>query len=52
MPNILLVHCVQCYSKMNDHIHAIQYATEALLYNKMDSTTLICRAKAFENDKL
>jgi len=37
---------------MNDHIHAVQYATEALLYNKMDSTTLICRAKAFENDKL
>jgi hypothetical protein len=44
--------CVQCYSKVNDHIHAIQYATEALLYNKIDSTALICRAKAFENDKL
>ncbi len=44
--------CAQCYSKTNDHIRTIQFATEALQYNKTDTTALICRAKAFENDKL
>jgi hypothetical protein len=47
-----LVLCAQCYAKINDHVHAIQYATEALQYNRLDSSALICRAKAFENEKL
>jgi hypothetical protein len=47
-----LVTCALCYAKTNDHVHAIQYATEALQYNKMDSNALLCRAKAFENEKL
>ncbi len=37
---------------MNDHVRTIQYATEALQYNKIDTNALTCRAKAFENDKL
>jgi hypothetical protein len=44
--------CAQAYSKVNDNTRTVQYATEALQYNKTDTTALICRAKAFENDKL
>jgi phage gp46-like protein len=44
--------CAQAYSKKSDHVHAIQYATEALQYNKTDSNALLCRAKAFENENL
>lgn len=47
-----LMTCAQCYLKINDYVHAIQYTTEALQYNKMDANALTCRAKAFENDKL
>jgi hypothetical protein len=36
----------------DDYLHAIQYATEALQYNKTDDNALICRAKAFEKEKL
>ena len=44
--------CAQCYQKINNYVYAIQYASEALQYNKMDSNALLCRAKAFENEKL
>jgi hypothetical protein len=44
--------CAQSYFKTNDYTRTVQYASEALQYNKMDTTALICRAKAFENDKL
>ncbi|CAF3746768.1 unnamed protein product [Rotaria sordida] len=48
--NILTI-CAQCYLKLHDYVHTIQYATEALQYNKNDADILICRAKAFENEK-
>lgn len=44
--------CAQCSSKLNEHVRAIQYATEALQYNKIDSNALLCRAKSFEIEKL
>ncbi|CAF3694483.1 unnamed protein product [Rotaria sp. Silwood1] len=47
----ILTICAECYLKLNDNIHAIQYATEALQYNKNDSDILFCRARAFENEK-
>jgi hypothetical protein len=47
-----LFNCSECYLKLNNNALAIQYATEALQYNKMDTNTLICRAKAFEKEKL
>ncbi|CAF4266909.1 unnamed protein product, partial [Adineta steineri] len=43
--------CSECYLKLNDYRHAIQYATEALQYNKMDNDALFCRAEAFEKEK-
>ena len=43
--------CANCYLKTNDYVRAIQYTSEALQYNKMDTDALICRAKAFENEK-
>jgi tetratricopeptide (TPR) repeat protein len=46
-----LTMCAQSYFKTNDYTRTVQYASEALQYNKMDTTALICRAKAFENDK-
>ncbi|CAF1187969.1 unnamed protein product [Adineta steineri] len=46
-----LIICAQCYSKVQDYVHTIQYTTEALQYNKTDANALICRAKAFENEK-
>ncbi|CAF3784793.1 unnamed protein product [Rotaria sordida] len=48
--NILTI-CAQCYLKLHDYVHTIQYATEALQYNKNDADILICRAKALENEK-
>jgi len=47
----ILIICAQCSSKTNCHLRAIQYATEALQYNKIDANALTCRAKAFENEK-
>ena len=49
--NTLMI-CARCYLKLKDYTHAIQYATEALQYNKMNDNALICRALAFEVDKL
>ncbi|CAM4747662.1 unnamed protein product [Rotaria magnacalcarata] len=43
--------CANGYLKNNDYVHTIQYSSEALQYNKMDTDALICRAKAFENEK-
>ncbi|CAF3328850.1 unnamed protein product [Rotaria socialis] len=43
--------CANCYLKNNDYVHTIQYTSEALQYNKIDTDALICRAKAFENEK-
>lgn len=45
-----LVLCAQCNSKLKKYILAIQYATEALQYNKTDTNALLCRARAFENE--
>lgn len=44
--------CAESYLKLSDYLHAIQYASEALQYNKNDGCTLMYRAKAFENEKL
>ncbi|CAF0950852.1 unnamed protein product [Rotaria sordida] len=46
-----LIICANCYLKANNYVHAIQYTSEALQYNKMDTDALICRARAFENEK-
>jgi hypothetical protein len=43
--------CSKSYLKLQDYLHCIQYATEALQYNRNDDDTLIYRAKGFENDK-
>lgn len=37
--------------KLNNNRQAIQYATEALQYNKIDSNALLWRARAFEKEK-
>lgn len=47
-----LVICAQCYAKSNDYTRAIQYASEALQYNKTDVDALMCRGRAFENENL
>jgi len=47
--NILNI-CAQSYSKINQYYRSIQYSTEALQFNRTDSSALICRAKAFENE--
>jgi hypothetical protein len=47
-----LITSAQCHLKLRDYLHAIQYASEALQYNKVNGDILICRAKAFENEKL
>jgi hypothetical protein len=44
--------CAESYLKLSDYLHAIQYASEALQYNKNDGYILMYRAKAFENEKL
>ncbi|CAF5019315.1 unnamed protein product, partial [Rotaria sp. Silwood1] len=46
-----LIICANCYLKANHYVHAIQYASEALQYNKTDTDAVICRARAFENEK-
>ncbi len=43
--------CGKSYFKLQDNLRAIQYTTEALEYDRKDGNTLICRAKAFENEK-
>jgi hypothetical protein len=47
-----LIICAKSYLKLYDYPHAIQYASEALQYNKIDGYTLMHRAQAFENEKL
>ncbi|CAF0937621.1 unnamed protein product [Adineta ricciae] len=47
-----LVGCAECYLQLEDYTHAIQYATEALQYNRTYGEALLCRAKAFEQEKL
>jgi len=47
-----LILCAESYLKLSDYLHAIQYASEALQYNRNDGYTLMYRAKAFENEKL
>ena len=42
--------CAQCYSKANDHPHTIEYTSEALQYDRTDTSALLYRARAFEND--
>ncbi|CAF0818380.1 unnamed protein product [Adineta ricciae] len=44
--------CAECYLQLKDYKHAIQYATEALQYNRTYGEALLCRAKAFEQEKL
>ncbi|CAF3435057.1 unnamed protein product [Rotaria sp. Silwood1] len=46
-----LIICANCYLKANHYVLAIQYASEALQYNKTDTDAVICRARAFENEK-
>lgn len=46
-----LVRCAQASVKLGRLIQAIQYATEALEYNKTDSIALMCRAKAYEDQE-
>jgi tetratricopeptide (TPR) repeat protein len=47
-----LIICAHAYLKLFDYSHAIQYASEALQYNKNDGNPLMYRGKAFENEKL
>ena len=47
-----LASCAECYLQLNDYAHAIQYATEALQYNRTHGDALLWRAKAFEQEKL
>ena len=42
--------CAQCYSKANHQPNTVQYASEALQYDRTDTIALMCRAKAFEKD--
>ncbi|CAF1273581.1 unnamed protein product [Adineta ricciae] len=49
--NTLMV-CAQCNAKLGRHSVAIQYATEALQYNRTDANVLICRGRAFEAENL
>lgn len=44
--------CAQCCLKLDDNAHTIQYATEALQYNRNEDDTLIYCAEAFENENL
>ncbi|CAF1197912.1 unnamed protein product [Didymodactylos carnosus] len=46
----ILWKCADSYAKLNDHQHSIQFTSETLQFNIIHGESLMCRAKAFQNE--
>ena len=47
----MLLACVEAYAKLNVPHHLIEYASEALQYNRTHSEILFYRAEALHREK-